>query len=315
VACRLGALGKPAVAAGGAHLKYALTRLPLVWLDGVTSLLVPIGRAPPSLYERYQHPSAAWWAAAATVSVALIVLMLWRRGLVGWAIASFLCVLAPVALLTFDEGWYGWGRYLYPSLPAMALIIGTLVEKRRVARVGAAIVAAAMAASTFLAARDWHDDRSFSRAMTEDHPEASMGWSELAAVELRENHPAEALADVERALERAPRNYRHWSRAASALMRLDRRPEAYQAAARALALEPDDANAHYVTAIRFLGERREAEAAAQLLEALRLEPEQDGPWNTLTEARAHLGADSAFARAVAAAASDPRYAGIAARLR
>jgi protein O-mannosyl-transferase len=315
LACRMLALGKPAVAAGGAHLWYALTRLPLVWLDGVVSLLVPIGRAPPSLYERYQHPSVAWWAAAIAVSAALGALVLWRRGLVGWAIASFLGVLAPVSLLTYDEGWFGWGRYLYPSLPAIALVAGTLVEKKRLARIGAAIVATAMGASTFLAGRDWRDDRSFARAMAEDHPEASMGWSELAVVELREGQPAEALADAERAIERAPRNYRHWSRAASALMRLDRRPEAYQAAARALQLEPDDANAHYVTAIRLLGERREAEAASHLLEALRLEPEQDGPWATLEQARAHLSADSDFARALSAASRDPRYAGIAARLR
>ncbi len=312
--CRLSALGHPAVSAGGRQLRYALARLPLVWLDGLISLVVPVGKVPPSLFERYQHPSMAWTVVALLVVAALVAVALWRRGLWGWAIGTYLCAMAPVALLTFDEGWYGWGRYLYPAVPSLALALARAAEaplgRVRLASLGVGVVTAAMAVSTFLCGRDWHDDHAFAQAMAVDHPESSMGWSELAAVELREERPAEALADAEHALTLAPRNFRHWSRAASALMKLDRRPEAYRAAARALELEPNDANARYVSAIRLLGERRESDAAAMLLEALRLEPEQEGPWQTLRQALDHLGPSSLFAQTIQAAATDPRYAAI-----
>jgi thioredoxin-like negative regulator of GroEL len=229
--------------------------------------------------------------------------------------------MAPVALLTYDEGWYGWGRYLYPAAPMLglatgaALVDGALPRLRpRVRQFAAAALALAVlfgVAQTFAAGRDWHDDRALAEAMIADHPESSNGYSELAVIELRAHRPAEALALLERASAIAPDNHTHWSRAATALMQLERRPEAYAAAARALALDPTDTNARYVTAIRLLGERREAEAAELLLAAIAAEPEQAGPRQTLREALSHLGPQSRFAEAVRAhAAKDPRLAAL-----
>jgi len=64
LALRLHALGGAAAASGGGHLGYAIIRLPLLWLDGLRSLVVPAAEMPPSLYERYRAPGAAWLALA-----------------------------------------------------------------------------------------------------------------------------------------------------------------------------------------------------------------------------------------------------------
>src|SRR5581483_6919496 len=107
--------------------------------------------------------------------------------------ASFFGALAPVALLTYDDGWFGWGRYLYPAVPALALWLGeALVDGalprlrpslRRIAAGGFALAIALCAAQTFAAGRDWRDDRAFAAALIADHPTSPRGWFELGVVE------------------------------------------------------------------------------------------------------------------------------------
>ena len=329
LAARLGALGHPAVSAGSQHFAYAAARLVPLWLDGLRALALPVGQAPPSLFERYRHLGAGELALAGGVMLLLTVaaLAVWRRGDArwAWALGSFAAALAPVALLTYREGWYGWGRYLYPATPALALMAGALVvdvalprlrpKLRQIAAGALALAVALLAASTFAAGRDWRDDRAFARAIVNDHPESSIGYSELAAVELNDGHADEALRLAERALALEPANHKHWSRAATALMQLGRRPEAYRAAARALELDESDANGDYITAIRLLGERNESQAAVRLLFAISEEPDEPGPWATLRQALTHLGPESVFAQTVRSLiANDRRFAFIAPRL-
>jgi protein O-mannosyl-transferase len=326
---RMVVLHRAAVSAGGRHLAYALERAPLVWLDGLRSLAVPLAQMPPSLHERYRAPGAGWMILAVTVALALAALAAarWRRGdpIVAWAVACLFASLAPIALLSADEGWFGWGRYLYPAAPAFALAVAAAVVDGALPRLSVRLrrgVVAALgalvllcAAQTLAAGRDWRDDRSFAEALVADHPESSAGWCELASVELRADNPARALVAAERATELAPRNHVAWSDAASALMRLGRRDQAYAAAARALALDGSDNNARYLCAIAALEQRREDDAAHLLLDALAAEPDQPGPWQTLSQALAHLGPHSRFAAVVQSALAEPRYASIAERLR
>jgi tetratricopeptide (TPR) repeat protein len=319
------ALRQVAAAAGGTHLAYAAVRLPALWLDGLISLALPVGMAPPSLFERYRSPSIAFAIIALATILTLAALAAWRfrrgRPLAAWALATYLLALAPVALLTFAEGWTGWGRYLYPTLPglalwaAAALVDGALPRLREgVRQFAAGAVAVALlgcAAQTLAAGRDWRDDRSLARAMMIDHPQSGLGYSELAVVEMNQGRAAEGLTLLEKAIALNPSRAVSWSRAATALMDLGRRDEAFRAAARALALDPEDNNARYVTAIRLLQEGRGEEGARLLVEVLRVEPSQEGPWNTLAQAveRFQLGA------LLAALAEEPRYRSIAPRLR
>lgn len=329
LALRLVVLHRAAVSAGPRHLAYALERVPLLWLDGLRSLAVPLAQMPPSLYERYRAPSAAWMILAVAVALALVALAVarWRRRdpLPAWAVACLFASLGPIALLSADEGWFGWGRYLYPAAPAFALAVAAALVDGALPRLrprlrpalGAALALVVLlcAAQTFASGRDWRDDRSFAEALVADHPESSSGWCELAAVELRAGNAERALTLATRATELAPGSHVAWSHAASALMRLGRRPQAYAAAARALALDGNDNNARYLTAIARLEQHREPEAARLLLDALAAEPDQPGPWETLRQALAHLGRQSRLAAAVGAALDEPRYAAIAPRVR
>jgi tetratricopeptide (TPR) repeat protein len=328
LALRLVALHRTAVAASAAHVGYAIERLPALWLDGLISLVVPTAQMPASLFERYQQVAPARTAIALVVMAlvsALAVAMYRRRAVApAWFVVSFAASLAPIALLAADEGWFGWGRYLYPAAPMFAVAVvevGDQLTREVRARVRSALAVAAVvivilcAAQTFAAARDWRDDRAFATAMLADHPESSAGWSELAVVELQDHHPERAAELASRAVEIAPRNGRGWSRLATALMQLGRRADAFAAADRALALDPGDVNGKYVLAIRRLGERKEADAAVLLVEVIAKEPEQQGPWQTLEQAARHLGASSEFVRTVAQLSAEPRYAAVAQRIR
>jgi Flp pilus assembly protein TadD len=328
LALRLVVLHRAAVAAGPSHLGYALRRLPLVWLDAVTALLLPSAQMPPSLFERYRHIAPLRMTVALLVVAALVALALrtYRRDLraPAWFVGSLFASMAPIALLAADEGWFGWGRYLYPSAPMLGIAVAevgqrTFAELRAPIRRGLAVAGAILvvlcAAQTLAATRDWRDDRAFASAIIADHPESSSGWSELALVELHDGNPQRAVDLAGRAVEIAPTNRRAWSHLASALMSAGRRPEAFLAARRLLALDPEDANGRYIRAIELLGERNEAAAATMLVGAIAREPAQDGPWNTLVEAARHLGPTSAFSSTVRALAADPANAPIAARLR
>lgn len=326
LACRLFALGRPAAGAGSDHLLHALARAPRLWLDGALSLLVPAGRAPPSLFEQYGAADATALVVALVASLAAAAFALRRRGLWGAGLAAFAAAMAPVGLLTWQEGWYGWGRYLYTPLPLLCLAAAEsaaawlarntpatqFLARRSTLLVGALTIA--LAASNAIAAADWRDDTALADAMMADHPEQSMGYSERAAAALRAGEPARALDLCEQALALRPDNARHWSRAASALMAQGRRDDALAAAEHALALDPGDGNGHYIRALRRLSERREAEAADELVAALRADPGQAGIWNTLAQARARLGAASTFEATLQALAARPENAGLAARL-
>jgi tetratricopeptide (TPR) repeat protein len=325
---RLLALKRAAVAAGGGQVGYALRRLPAVWLDGLRSLLLPSGGAPPSLFERYRQVGLSWTALALAVVALGTALAAWRRRrgevLLPWAWAAFILTLAPVALLTSDEGWFGWGRYLYPAAPMVCLAAAAALvdgapprlrpNLRRIVAYGAVLLLVLSAGQTLLLASTWRDDRALATALVEDHPELSVGWSELSAVELEAGQPARALELAEEAIRRAPDNGRAWSRAASALMQLGRRAEAFEAARRARVLRPADNNARYIAALAELAAGRQAEAARLLVEAVRVEPDQMGPWQTLAQAVGRLGAGSELGRTVGELAAEPRYAAVAARL-
>jgi tetratricopeptide (TPR) repeat protein len=328
LALRLVALGRPAVSAGGGHAGHALARLPALWVDGLRALVVPAAEMPPSLYERYREVPLYWTALALLLIAALagIAILLHRnkKPLFAAALAAFLLVLAPVAQLTAEEGWFGWGRYLYPAAALLLLGAGQLLIEgtrgrlrpplRRLVLTGAGLFVAAAALVTFLAGPSWRDDRSFAMAIVMDHPGYSMGYSEAAVVEMHDRNPGFALVLLDRAIALRPDYARHHSRRANALMQLERRREAYAAAARALALDPADNNGRYVTALLHLETRREAEAARLLLDVLAAEPEQEGPWRTVAQALTHLGPASPFAEALRAGLGDPRYVVIAARL-
>ncbi len=328
LAMRLLALHRTALAASGAHVGYALERLPLLWLDGLVSLVLPTAQMPASLLERYQHIGAARMTVALlTLAIlAALVIVSFRRRVQApaWFLLSFLGALAPIGLLAGDEGWYGWGRYLYPTAPMFAVAIAEVSQAlaphlrpsaRRLVPIAFAAAIVVCAAETLLAARDWRNDRAFATAMLADHPDSSTGWSELAIVELADHHPERAVELASRAVEIAPRNSRAWSRLATGLMETQRRADAYQAADRALALDPGDVNAKYIGAIRLLGQKQEVAAADLLVEVLSKQPEQQGPWQTLEQAARHLGPSSGFVREALRLCSVPRYAPIAPRIR
>lgn len=325
--CRLLVLHRTAAYPSGTSLGFLLRRVLPLWRDGVISLLLPAARLQPSLFEAYHDVGtpALWGSMLLLLALlgAAAACLWWGRAdltrapaapsqadLFPWALSAFLVTTAPVVLLTIEEGWSGWGRYLYPSAPLWSLALSALCA-RLAPRAPqtlqprlpllAALPLAAMAAVTFLAGPAWRDERAVAEAQISERPDISVGYSLLAVVEFNEGHAERALALLQQALERAPYQGKSWSRAAFVLLRLKRRDAALLHAERALLLSPREAEARYVKAVVLVqrgGPGDDATAAHLIGEQLRDTPEDPRFWKVIQGVLRDGGAATPFAQAL-----------------
>ncbi|MSP58993.1 MAG: tetratricopeptide repeat protein [Myxococcales bacterium] len=327
-ACRMVALERAALGGGG-QLAPALARLPAILGDGLVSLALPSVQVQPSLFEAYREVPIGRSVAAAVGLGALGLFAAWRllrgRPLPAIWLCAFVATFAPVAIIATLDGWSGWGRYLYPSMPLFAIALvselrdGLLTHARpsllRVSRFAFGAAIALLSLETLAAGRIFHDDCAMAEAQVADHPRVSIGYSNLGMCALNAGEHERGLALLDQALERAPDNLVNRSRRAEALMRLGRMPEAFAAAREALRIDPTDGNARYIHALDLLGRGRQADAARLLIGVLRLEPEQRGIWTLMEREIRAGGPECPFALAARASAADPLNAPIATRLR
>lgn len=328
--CRVAALGQGGVGSGWDQVRYALLRLPLICLDGLRSIFLPAPTLQPSLFEAYYNVSAAHSLGAAAALLflcGLCGLALYRgRALPAWALGAFLLTMAPIAMLTYNEGWSGWGRYLYHGAALSCLALGAALWDDLLPRVPrvpwaralaalCAVVVIIMAVETGLAAQSWRGDRALAGAYIADQPTISVGYSVLGEHELNAGHLPEALGLLQQAIERAPRpNYQHYARMAWVLMKLGRAEEAYAAARMALRLEPEEPTARYIHALERFN-RGDQGGAARMLMALYCEdPKFEGAWLSIQNTLAKLGPGSAFAAGLRLEAARPGCARVRAQL-
>ena len=321
-------LGGAKVGLGVDHVAYAAMRMPAIWLDGFSSLALPEFVLVPSLYQRYRAVSvpqlvAAWVLVAGGVVGAVLRL---RRGRVleAWALATFLAVMAPVGMLTFREGWPGWGRYLYEASPMFCLAVAGLVlgeakpglgpRIRRLLMPAFGVLLAVCALQTLAAARTWKDDVAFYRAQIAADPDWPGAWFGLGLAELHANRPDRAIPPLLRCTEISPRGFDCWGALAHAYLENGSGVAAWNAALTALEGNPRNGMARAVKAHALFRMGRQEESAVLLLDILTDEPEQVGLWRSLRDYALAVGPDAPFTRTARAQAALPEHRSIAARI-
>ena len=328
---RMAALGRPAVSGGGYHLAHAAPRVPVIWADALTSLTSPAPRLVPSLHHAYADVSGGRMALALVIIAAVVAASAWawRRGhlLLPWSVVTLLLALAPIAMLTYAEGWAGWGRYLYPAAPLFALAVSSLLLDEIVPRAGplarrlllglGALALLVCVVQTFLAGRVWRDDESLARGWIEEAPGSAPGYLALGLVYYERQQPQRALPLFAAAVERAPANAEMHAKLALAHSALGQRAEAWQAAQRALVIDPANRLGRYIVALGLLsqpeGDRRGQ--AAELLVTLLAEDPDEGLWQTMDQAWSRNGPGSAFRLRAEELFRQPRYRNIGLLLR
>ena len=263
------ALGGMKAGGDSVPLPDLVARIPVLWWDGLVSLVAPRTLMMRHLSEDYASLSALTLGAAAVGAIALAgaALAAWRRAPAipvgfGW----FAATLAPATLIAFTPGWVGFGRYLY--LPAMGLAF---------AAVGAAAA--------------WRSGAPSTPTVTRIAPVVASAWviglallSVLVTLNYRSNLAFyAAIADEQP--ERA-HGHRGVGESLHALGQLDAAVEALD---RAIALEPRLRTPHVnrTMALAQLGAFDRAEASA--LEGLALHAADANLWQLLSLARLSLG--------------------------
>ncbi|MBI5517910.1 MAG: hypothetical protein HY909_29330 [Deltaproteobacteria bacterium] len=321
-------LRRAAAGAGGTHYLYALARLPLLASDAVRALLVPSPRVLPSIHLAYRSPTLAGYAVAAGVLGLALALAVWqwRRarplGLV--ALAQVVAAMAPITLLTWREGWSGWGRYLYGASALALLALAEAAVRalealrpplRRLAAAALVTLGVVTATQTFLAGDRWRSEGAWARAMIEDQPEAAFGHERLAAVLSGQGRDAEALVEARLAVRLNANAADAWAGYAWSLLAVGRREEAFRAAHRAASLDPLLNSARYLLALENLERGQLVPGGLLLLRVLATEPDQPGPWFTLQQLAFAVRDDPSAREALLRALEDPPLARIAVRAR
>lgn len=222
------------------------------------------------------------------------------------AIASsiFVLTLAPSLNLFSLAGVLYAERYLYLPLAAVALWLGTALERlatlRTLARSAAWILIAVGAPMTALRVDQWRSSETLARATVAHYPQAATAWVEIGLAAGTEGRTAEAIEAFETALRVAPNRPMVWRNYGVALSRwaeadglsADDRKARFQRAAdawrKALELSPPDLAPLWAGLGRAeLGARRVEEAVRALGRAVELAP--DTPETALLLGNALLG--------------------------
>jgi protein O-mannosyl-transferase len=225
-----------------AHVSDALRVLPWVLGEGIAGTFVPHDTTIRFLLEDMALGGAWGWAARAAVLVGTGVLAyrLRHRRLLVFGLASFLLLLAPVALVV-SMRWFGFGRYLY--LPAAFLLpgaIGALGGLRRGPLIAGAWIGA-LALSHLLCLGDWRDNERLYAAAIRDQPAHSHGWGALGAMRVAHGDVRRGLPLLETAVHKGLPNPRWMRDLADAYMRAGRPADAIAVAGEGLRRFPTDA--------------------------------------------------------------------------
>jgi tetratricopeptide (TPR) repeat protein len=260
LALRAAALGSLHVAGGEAHLLAALRNLGVLWLDGLSSLLVPIRVMPRYLNEEYTALPAAvlWGALAAAVALAVVMALFRRRWPLGtFALAWYALGVAPAALVSC-MAWYGFGRFLYLPFTMLAiagvdaaLALGARLRPRarRLVAIGGAAYLALFAVRLALSTASWNGSDAFYQAIIAESPHASHGVGGLGRLETERGRYAEALPLLEKAVALAPTDHRYLNNLGTTYLRAGARDRAAEIGALGVARFPREAKFEYLIAL------------------------------------------------------------------
>jgi hypothetical protein len=305
------------------QLVRAVTRLGLLWLDGLASLLVPNRVYLRIMADEYDSLGvgvaiAAWCVVAgiAATVVAKRASLQWLP----WGLTFHAASLAPVALIA-TLPWAGFGRYLYLPAAGLAVPVASFVEiarrkladapirTRRLARAGMVVYLAALGARLVVWTLAWHDERELYEQAIADAPDRAGGYAWLGDYLLEHGRPAEALPVLLKANARWSGDRRVLEDAARAATLLGDRETAWRVAQAGISrFQP--AGPFYLVAA--WARRDEPAVAAGLLARCLGEGEEAAPCVTAARAlvsgpRAREFAD-AFARWCDAHPADPAVA-------
>lgn len=224
--------GLQAAGQGAGDRLEAARNAPLLLADALRSLVVqrPIGFRHLS-YEYRALPDAWAWGAAAAVGVLLAGAWAARRAvpLVPVAAAVFVGMLAPVSLVTVQDGWGGFGRYLYLPWGLLALAGAqaglSLARGRGVAALALALALAGaelVAAPSALAA--WGTQRGMAEAAVAAAPSMWRPRAYLADILASAGDGQGAILRYREALSLEP-GYDHGRRNLASLLLATGRPE------------------------------------------------------------------------------------------
>lgn len=263
----------------------ALLRLPVLLVDGLSSILLPRIPYLRSLRDAYVG-LPLWVSIAATLLIVLICWSLWRArrnwpiGI--WSALWFGGTLAPVAVIT-TVLWPGFGRYLYIPCAAVALAIAsaaaTLYPKLSVPmrRVGVAFVTLFLTIQAVLLVDHTTSYQTevtlYSRAI-EMNPEAAYGWGYLGLSLKRAGQSREAVVALKEAIGRDPSEQRYRAKLAHLLVDMGNHTEARDVAlagADDFGGTPEAATFHLALA-RSLPARDPEQVVLHLVRCLELRP-------------------------------------------
>ena len=244
IALRVHALeGLQATGSGSGQRLDAIRNLPVLVLDALRSLLTlqPVGVR--HLYWDYRDVTWTTSVIAAAV-LAVFFILAWRarRGapLVPTALATTICMLVPVALITTSPGWSGFGRYLYLPLAFIALACaeGALYLQPLIRAVAPrvrpvlGIVVTVFLVLEVLGLRHalwvFHSQENLARASVELQPHAPDAWEWLGNHYLEVGDLPNAAQCYARAVVIEPKIFRPRHNLAAALYYLGRPAEALE---------------------------------------------------------------------------------------
>lgn len=251
---RSAALSGMHMSAGDRQITLALERLPVLWLDGLWSAVVPTTVMPRYLDETYARLSSFALVACAALTL-LLGWMVWRGRqrwpLFAFGLTWFLAVLAPACLIATLQ-WYGFGRYLY--LPLTMLALGTadrlavgldLVRDKatplivRLCQVSLVGYVALLGLRLLESTRHWDGPTAFYTQIIAEQPDASHGYGGLGKWLTEQGRPDLGIGPLERAVELGPRDSRYLNNLGIAYLRTGRTADARRVAELGLQRFPD----------------------------------------------------------------------------
>ncbi len=284
--CRSYALG--GVRAGGAspELWLALARVPHLVLTGGGQALAPRLLSMRYLWEEYQEVPPEYLVASWLVALAALGL-LWRQRhhqpRLGVGLLSFGLTLAPAALITLHQGWWGFNRYLYLPLalllPGLAELLSQLrplllerLALKRALQVAGMVYLLLMAGMFWSIQSSYRTPLNFYRGIVDQAPESSHGYTGLGATLFREGHVSEAISALSEAHRRNPNSPRIRNNLIVAMLTAQQQDKALPLARSSYERWPDNPDFCNLLGLALQAEGMDA-AVNQLLRCLEQHPE------------------------------------------